>query len=97
LTAERDDIVVSYLEWDDQNVEHIARHGVSPEDVEFALADQPLFFRNAPGRAATHVMIGQDEQGRILYVPILLVRWPDVWRVISAWESRVARRLYPAP
>jgi hypothetical protein len=38
-------------------------------------------------------MVGYDSLGRVLYVPILCVEWPDVWRVISAWESRFARRL----
>lgn len=63
------------------------------EDVEHALANAPLFFHNVPGRSATHVMVGQDETGRVLYVPLLCVEAPDVWRVISAWESRFARRL----
>ena len=94
MVGEPDDgIEVASLQWDDENIDHIARHGVTREDVEHGLANGPLFFQNVPGRSATHVMVGQDETGRVLYVPILCVEWPDVWRVVSAWESRVARRL----
>ncbi len=94
MVGEQDEIRVSYLDWDEQNTEHIARHDVAPEDLEFVLANGPLFFRNLPGRSATHIMIGRDNYGRVLYVPMLCVEWPDVWRVVSAWESRFARRLY---
>jgi len=96
LVGEQDEIQVAFLDWDDQNTEHVARHGVAPEDVQAVLGNRPLFFRNLPGRSATHIMIGRDSYGRILYVPLLCVEWPDVWRVVSAWESRFARRLYPS-
>jgi hypothetical protein len=38
-------------------------------------------------------MVGYDQTGRVLYVPILCVEEPGIWRVISAWESRFAQRL----
>jgi hypothetical protein len=31
--------------WDDENVTHMARHGVSPEEVEETLAGAPLVLR----------------------------------------------------
>jgi uncharacterized DUF497 family protein len=94
LVGDRDGIQVSALEWDEQNTEHIRRHGVEPEDVESVLANAPLFFRNLSGRSATHIMVGQDYSGRVLYVPLVCVDWPRVWRVVTAWESRFARRLF---
>lgn len=30
------------FDWDDANTSHIARHGVTPEEVEQALANSPL-------------------------------------------------------
>jgi len=86
-------ITVDNFDWDGQNVEHIARHDVSPAEVEYALRNGASFFRNLQGRSATHIMIGIDQRGRVLYVPILRIEWPGKWRVISAWESRFARRL----
>lgn len=95
MVGEPAEIEVNDLDWDHQNVEHIARHDVGPMEVEFVLGNEPRFFLNKPGRSATHVMVGEDQWGRVLFVPILCVEWPTKWRVISAWESRVARKLLP--
>ncbi len=38
--------------WDDENVAHIARHAVSPDEVEEALAGEPLVLR-APTTATS--------------------------------------------
>jgi uncharacterized protein len=32
--------------WDDENLAHIARHGVSPDEVEEALVKEPLVLRD---------------------------------------------------
>lgn len=94
MVGEPDDSVdVWWLDWNDENVAHIARHEVTRENVEYVLANAPSFFQNLPDRSATHVMVGYDQTGRVLYVPILCVEEPGIWRVISAWESRFARRL----
>ena len=93
MVGEADEIRVDRLEWDSEIIDHIARHAVSREDVESVLNGEPRFYRNVPGRSATHVMVGLDSRGRVLFVPILCTEEPDEWRVISAWESRFARRL----
>ena len=94
VVGESVDIEVVELQWDGPIVTHIARHDVSRGDVEYALANNPLFFMNLPGQSATHLMIGRDGRDRILYVPILMTVVPGRWLVVSAWESRFARRLY---
>jgi len=33
---------VAKFDWDDANAGHIARHGVTPEEVEQAFANEPL-------------------------------------------------------
>ena len=87
------EIEVARLERNDEIVVHIARHAITRDDVESILQGAPRFFRNVPGRSATHVMVGIDSRGRVLYIPLLCVEEPKKWRVITAWESRVARRL----
>jgi len=42
------------FDWDDANKAHIARHGVTPEDVEQAFANHPLLMTDA-GRALQFV------------------------------------------
>ncbi len=46
MVGEPDDVEVSSLVWDDENVSHIAKHGVAPEHVEYMLDNDPLFFHN---------------------------------------------------
>jgi hypothetical protein len=96
VVGEPADIEVAAFEWTVENVVHIASHYVSPLDVEAVRSSSPLFFVNLPGRSASHVMIGRDGRGRALYVPIVCVSVPDIWLVVSARESRFARRLYRA-
>ena len=93
MVGEPEEVDVWWLDWNDEVVAHIGRHQVTREDVEYVLVHSPRFFQNLPGHSATHVMVGKDETGRVLYVPILFAEEPGIWRVISAWESRFARRL----
>jgi hypothetical protein len=88
------ELAIDGFEWDDDNTSHLARHDVVPADVEAAYANDPLFLQNVPEQTATHVMIGPDARGRILFVAILKTETNGIWRAITSWESRAARRLY---
>jgi hypothetical protein len=62
------------FDWDRDNLDHVAFHGGSQELVEDIYGNEPRFFRNRSGRAATHIMIGPDSSGGFWTVP--LVRLP---------------------
>ncbi len=53
------------LLWDEWNEEHIARHGVDPEEVEEVAANRPHVVRSRKGR---YRLIGQTDAGRFLTV-----------------------------
>lgn len=58
------------FDWDEANVEHIARHGVEPYEVEGALLDPGRVardVRNARGEVRRAVL-GATEAGRVLFV-----------------------------
>jgi hypothetical protein len=84
------------LEFDDVNVEHLARHGVTPDDLWSVLLTAPQFFMNLPDHGGSHVMLGPDERGRFFYASIVQVGTTGVWRPITGWPIRSARarRLY---
>ncbi len=86
------DIAPREFVWDEEIRAHIRRHFVEPEDVEEALQGSPKFFRNLPGRTATHVMLGYDGKGRALYVALSQAD-AEKWIVITDWESRLARKI----
>ena len=51
--------------WDDENLEHIAGHGVSADEVEEAITGNPLVIR---GREDRYLAYGKTADGRLLLV-----------------------------
>ena len=49
---------IGLLRWDGANIEHIARHEVSPEEVEQACRIQPKVRR---GRCGRYLVLGRGE------------------------------------
>lgn len=83
---EQEEIAVDEIEWDDRNLTHAARHGVTPTVVREVLDQRPLFRRNLAGRSGDHQMIGPDRSGRFWTV-ILLDLGVGRWRPITGWPS----------
>jgi len=83
--------VISSIKWTDKIIEHLARHGVRPEEVEevcFNEYDVP-FIRS--GRENLHYVFGKTYSGRFLFVVVKFIRHGEV-RVITArdmneWEK----------
>ena len=70
--------------WNDNNIEHIARHGVQPWEAEEAVGDPGRVTRRR--RGGRLAVIGATEAGRVLVV-ILDREDNDVWRVVTARDS----------
>lgn len=61
------------LRWTEWNEEHLARHGVEPDEVdEVVVADR---FHMVRVRAGRYAIIGQTDAGR--YLSIMVDREPD--------------------
>ena len=79
--------------WDDENVAHIARHGVWPDEVEEMLLGDPLVLRGADDR---YLAYGRTENDRWLFA-VYVMRPRGRVRVLTARdmterEKRLARR-----
>lgn len=68
--------------WDESNVAHLARHGVTPREVRDVLDGYHRVFRNRAGRAADVLVIGRTSAGRRLVVAL-------------AWIDEDANRMRP--
>jgi uncharacterized DUF497 family protein len=83
------------FDWDEANEEHIARHGVAPEEAEEALIDprrlrMPAYDVEGEERRA---VLGATEDGRVLFV--VYTRRRGRLRVITARDAHpVQRRRY---
>ena len=73
------------FDWDDGNVEKLARRGVSPEDVEEIWLNEPQYLHNKRAGSAAWLMVGRDLGGRRLRIGIV---WEDeaigILRAITA-------------
>jgi uncharacterized DUF497 family protein len=60
---------IDELLWDEDNEDHIARHGVRPEEVEEVVFDSAsLFLRTRREEARRYMVLGLTEAGRSLFV-----------------------------
>jgi uncharacterized DUF497 family protein len=64
------------LIWPDERIEHIARHGVTPAEVEAVCWSRALVLRaQSPGPNPVYYFLGQSKAGRHLFCVIIL--FPD--------------------
>jgi uncharacterized DUF497 family protein len=77
--------------WDDENLAHIAHHGVSPDEVEEALVEEPLVLRGPDDR---YLAYGRTEHGRWVFV-VYVTRPRGRVRVLTARDmTEREKRLY---
>ena len=56
---------ISEFIWDEENLNHVAQHGVHPEEVEEACWNQPFILK---GRNGSYLIFSQTNDGRYLLV-----------------------------
>ncbi len=71
------------FEWDDNNIEHIARHGVFPDEVEDVAFDDDPWIRK--GRKGTRYMLGYTVAGRYLFI-VYVLKGKGIARVITSMD-----------
>ncbi len=80
------------FEWDDNNIEHIGKHKVSPDEVEeVAFDDHPLIKK---GKKGTRYMLGYTIAGRYLFV-VYTLKGKGMARVITSMDmDSKTKKLY---
>ncbi|MEM7114910.1 MAG: BrnT family toxin [Chloroflexota bacterium] len=74
--------------WDEDNIEHIANHGVEPYEAEEVIDDSPLILRAGKDRYAAY---GQADSGRYLIV-VFAIKPDERIRVITARDLTAAEK-----
>ena len=78
-------------EWDDINIEHIARREVIPQEAEEACFNEPLIMRLGRNKYTTY---GQSDSGRYLFL-IVIYKGKRMVRIITARDmTKSERSLY---
>lgn len=67
---------ISEVLWPEDRVDHIARHGVRPEEFEEVCFGAPLVLRaKATGQNPVYYLLGETEAGRLLFC--VAIEFPD--------------------
>ena len=78
-------ITVETFVIDDINKPKFWSHGLTREAVIQVLGNRRVVVRNRKERAADYLVIGRDNSGRCIAIPIFPTRDPMVWRPVTAW------------
>lgn len=79
---------IESFDWDEVNIEHIARHRVTPDEAEEVFESNHYILRSRSGR---YLILGKTAAGRYL-VCIAEVGIQGSARVITAMDMREAQR-----
>ena len=83
---------IKEFEWNENNIEHITRPGVSPDEVEDVAFDDEPWIRK--GRKGTRYMLGYTVAGRYLFT-VYILKDKGVAKVITSMDmDDKTRRLY---
>ncbi|OGW44554.1 MAG: hypothetical protein A2Y66_00455 [Nitrospirae bacterium RBG_13_41_22] len=83
---------ITEFEWDDNNIEHIAKHSVSSDEIEEVAFDDDPWIRK--GRKDTRYMLGYTIAGRYLFV-VYVLKDKGTARVITSMDmDEKTRKLY---
>lgn len=83
---------ITDFEWDDDNIEHIARHGVSPDEVESVAFDDEPWVKK--GRGGTRYLLGYTVAGRYLFVVYVLKGKGRARAITALGMDEATRKLY---
>ncbi|MEW6001854.1 MAG: hypothetical protein AB1638_04300 [Nitrospirota bacterium] len=91
---------ISSIKWTDKSIEHVARHGIKPNEVEeVCFNDHDASFIRS-GRENLHYVFGKTYSGRLLFVVVRFVRHGEI-RVTNAvismatWNTNLSFRAWP--
>ncbi|MGI9862073.1 BrnT family toxin [Moorella naiadis] len=87
-------MLITRLVWNEEIIEHIAKHDVTPEEVEEVCFGQPLILKNkqpTKGLNPIYYALGQTESGRYLIVMFIYLNKGQAM-VITARDMNKAER-----
>ena len=79
------------IEWDEDNIDHLAAHHISPEEVEEVLEGRIVRRRGGTDAPDRWRVLGRTAAGRYLAL-VCQVKADDVIRPITGWDMRPHER-----
>jgi uncharacterized DUF497 family protein len=76
-------MLIVEFEWDDENVEHMARHGLDLDEVNAMLNSRITVIRNKRAGSGQYKFIGRARGGDLITVVVARTATPGRWRPIT--------------
>ena len=73
---------------DDDNSAKFAEHGLSERQIFQVLDNAPLAAPNRQARRGSYLVLGRDNGGQCIAIPIEATHEFDVWRPVTAWPCK---------
>lgn len=83
---------ISAFQIDDDNEDKFAAHGLAAKQVLQILENDHVIFPNRRRRRGLYLVIGHDNGGACIAVPVEPTHDPSVWRPITAWPCKQSER-----
>lgn len=74
------------FEWDDENLGHLARHGIRQYEAEEVFFNGPVWTRNTGKHSADYRMMGWTDGGRALKLFVTANDQTRDMRIITGWD-----------
>lgn len=85
---------VNAFQFDAENAEKFAAHGLTDRLVNQLLDNPFLAVPNRKSRRGSYLLVGTDNGGGCIAVPVEPTAESDVWRPITAWPCKDLERSY---
>ena len=85
---------VEAFQFDDDNTEKFAAHGLTDRQVNQLLGNEFLVVPNRKSRRGSYLLLGTDNGGACIAVPVEPTTESDLWRPITAWRCKDSERNY---
>ena len=74
--------------FDSENEDEMSAHGLTPRKVIQVLENRHIVVANRRRRRARYLIVGRDNSGACITIPIEPTRDPVVWRPVTAWPAK---------
>ncbi len=82
-------VIIEAFLIDDANEDEFAGHGLSAAPVTQVLENDKIIIpnRRQDQHTASHLVIGRDNGGAPITIPVQRTQDPTVWRPVTAWRA----------
>ena len=80
-------MLIVEFEWDDENVQHLARHGLDADQVNAMLGSRITVIRNKRAGAGHYKFIGRTRGGDVITIVVARTAMSGRWRPITGARS----------